>query len=526
MLETAQPRSQRPRWRYLAVLGALLVPVLGLGVLVAIPAEPEIGPVFGRATPPAERVAIVSLSANRRANRSAKAERALWEDAARASSLYAEQLEVTTLDDLRPSRFGVWVLPQQEVLSEADVAAIDAFLAAGGGIVLSGGSGARSAARQPHRLLPLERFFPEHRFEAVVRTGDELAVASRGPLVVDLAPGSRVPIEPARRALVARGDAGLRWQASGSGALLHGRHRGAPIAWLGFSPERIRDPGKAATLLRNALRYASRRPSIELQAWPHGRAVAALIATDPVGRPEHVERIRKIHATRNVPLLNAALVRGCSNAGRDDPEALGALVAKGCRFAAVSDAPGSAPSVVESAGSGLVVLPRAARLGPVPQAASAGSARRQLLRRELGEYQRVKSLGGLYTLTYDADWIRAPQGPELIDALIGELASHEVWFASGDELASWWLQRRDVHADLLLDGPGTARLVVRNGGREAAHGVTTRVYLPPDSLSPVPDEPRIFGRSRILRVATDRTWVELVTPVLDPGKEVLYTITF
>ena len=38
------------------------------------------------------------------------------------------------------------------------------------------------------------------------------------------------------------------------------------------------------------------------------------------------------------------------------------------------------------AGSRLVVLPRAARLGPVPEAAGTAAAHRHLLRRELGEY--------------------------------------------------------------------------------------------------------------------------------------------
>jgi hypothetical protein len=54
--------------------------------------------------------------------------------------------------------------------------------------------------------------------------------------------------------------------------------------------------------------------------------------------------------------------------------------------------------------------------------------------------------------------------------------------------------------------------------------VTARVYLPEGATTPRL-ESGLFRRAR-LRLATDRSWLELVARPLDPGREVSYTIRF
>ncbi len=528
MRDPNRSESSKTGVRLLATIGVVLLSVLGLGLLAVIPLDPD-GLSYETLAPhrPA-RVAVIALSANGRINRNIGPEHELWHEAARLAHLDSEDVEVQALSEILRERFGSWVLPRQTVLSDEDLDALDAFLASGGGVVLSGNAGTVDDHGELRLIPPHERFFPGYRFEIVPKTRPTLQVGLRGPLVANLAPGRFFQVEPAHRALVARGDRGALFWSSDAGEppdvpLLHGHHLHAPVVWLGLAPETIEDGNLSRVLLRNALVYTARRPLIELQTWPNGRAAAALISSEPATDKKAALLIRQIHRTHEVPLVDASKLRGCSAEGLDDEEVVNELSLRGCLFVASQSARSSAPEIPAILGSKVVLLPLLESTADDEDV----SDPRSLIRRELNEYLRVERLGGLYSLTYDPAWIADPDGVEVIERLIGELAAHEVWFASGDELARWWLSRRKIRVDLALDQPGIASLSLRNDGGTTVRGVTVRVYLPPGSTRTRPMEPSLlFGPRNTLRVASDRSWVELVAQRLDPGQEVSYTLTF
>jgi hypothetical protein len=443
---------------------------------------------------PMRPLVVVELARNRAARATeSPADSEPWRAAAAALGRGIETFSGESLSQIPTTRFAAWVLADQQELDAADFAALDSYLQLGGGAVLIGRTGRKSDGRSA-----LEKLFPGRRFSEPSSAATHLRVTEQSPLVAGLAAGEELTVaEPGHGLAASYGDS-LSWVADDGAAALHVIYRGAPVVWLGVSPERVAEPRQAKALAENALRYALREPVLDLRAWPEGRPCAVLV-DGPVGAGANASACQIDSAT-------------------SESEALRELAHAGCRFAAVPPDGRGLPELLDVDGSPLVAIPEGRA-----QATARGSA---LMRELLAGYERAERLGGVYSLRADASW-RAAAGRDALFARVrDELRARGAWFAAPDELADWWSTRSHVRADLSVLARDRVRVTFANSGSATARGVTARVYLPGGAdTARVESGPRLRAWP-LVRISADHTWIEVVERSLDPGSEVSYTIRF
>jgi hypothetical protein len=202
--------------------------------------------------------------------------------------------EVTALGSLDAARIGALVLTEPRDLTPTDVAALEAYVDAGGGAVLIGSVAVRApdGAWRGYEAM-------QHVLGARVVPLDEPSAAAfvaarRGPLSSVLAPRQRVAIawEPGTPAVVVD-DAELRWiglgdMPSGPAAALRRKLGRGRVAWLAAAPERAQ-PGeeerrRVRRIVEAAIAWVSRTPSVEVLPWPHGAPFAGTV--DAAGVPD------------------------------------------------------------------------------------------------------------------------------------------------------------------------------------------------------------------------------------------------
>ncbi len=425
---------------------------------------------------PLRPVLLVDLEANRDA-RGGKplAELETWRAAVRSLGREVEVFEGASLIDVDPARYAVWVLPAQGRLSDYDWSALDAYLARDGGAVLTGETGMVGDSESEPSVLG--HLFPGERFGDPGRDASRLRVVGRSPLVAGFLPGAELAFSKRDGGFATASPGPLAWRGTAAGsALLPGRHRGAPIAWLGFSIAELDDPDDAGRVARNALRFAGREPLLDLRPWPDGRPCAVLVDGDAANGDSTV------------------------------------------RLAQAGPESGALPEVVGEGTGARVTIPE-----PRPNSEARGAA---LLRDLLDGYEQAERMGSVFSLRSERSW-RAANGREALFASVGEeLALRGAWFARPDQLAEWWLARTQVDAELERLAPDTVRVVFRNRGTSTARGVTARVYVPAGANSPRLVSGPVFTRRPQLRLATDHAWIEVIARPLDPGAEVSYILRF
>ena len=450
---------------------------------------------------PLRPILIVDLESNRAARgKRPFPELEAWRAAAAELGRPVEVFDGPDLWEIPPERYAVWVLPSQARLSEDDWLALDSYLSGDGGALLTGPSGLQTEEGAEAARSPLVRLFPGEHFADPGREATRLRVVGRSPLVAGLEPGQQLELAPGDHALATVSPGALDWKGdeAGGSATLHGRHRGAPVAWLGFSVATLADPQIAERIAGNALRFAAREPLLDLRPWPDGRPCAVLVDGGSA-------------ADSSAGLCQAAL------AHPDDPD-LDRLVHGGCRFATTAASDNVLPEVLDRGGAKLVAIPE-----PRPRRDAQGAA---LLRELLSGYEQAERMGSVFSLRSDASW-RAAEGREALFASVGqELGVRGAWFARPDELADWWLARVNVDAHLERLAPDGVRVTFANHGESEALGLTARIYVPDGADTPRLESSPVLARKPLLRLATDRTWIEVVARPLDPGSEVSYTIRF
>jgi hypothetical protein len=432
-------------------------------------------------------ILIVDLARNR-----GKGEDAgdVWRAAAAALGRRVDVFSGDSLADIPTTRFAAWILPAQDELDAADFAALDAYLQLGGGAVLAGRSGTAAVGRSP-----LAKLFPGQRFAEPPASATRLRVTGAGPLVAGIATGSEISLAKRSRALAASANDALAWSGDSGAAGLQEIYLGAPVAWLGFSPDDVAEPELARTLAENALRYALREPLLDLRAWPEGRR-CAVVVDGPAGAD--------------------ADTAACRTDAGDSEDALRALAKSGCRYASIPPDTRALPEILDFDGAPFLA---------VPEGRASSSARgSELLRELLAGYERAERLGGIYSLRADSSWKSTPSRD--LARVRDELRARGAWFADPDELARWWRARAGIRAALDVVARDRVRVTLANAGKSEARGVTARVYLPDGADSARVESGNPFGRAPLLRVSADHTWIELVQGDLDPNSEVSYIIRF
>lgn len=149
-----------------------------------------------------------------------------------------------------------------------------------------------------------------------------------------------------------------------------------------------------------------------------------------------------------------------------------------------------------------------------------------LLGRLLAEFAAVETRAGLYAALDSDPWLERSDRVRLEEILLRELESRHVWIARGSAIVDWWASRSRVAVVLERPRSGFAELTVTNRGDEPIANATARVYLPPPARPPTEVESSSFLTRPLLRVASHRGWIDLVTPELDAGETLTYSFAF
>jgi len=174
----------------------------------------------------------------------------------------------------------------------------------------------------------------------------------------------------------------------------------------------------------------------------------------------------------------------------------------------------AAPELLE-VGSDTIVLLGRANVDDYDAAslASRGSLD-EIVKEYLGEYQKVRALGGLYLLSYHSQLLARP---ELVPALarIARRISADtaVWLTTANDVVEWWRARAAVTARATRVDARTLRVDVRNAGPDTVSGLVARVTLG--------DDERASGTVRVLK--SDAGMLRFVVPALPPRVERTWT---
>ena len=351
-------------------------------------------------------------------------------------------------------------------------------------------------------------------------------------------------------------------------ALTHANLGARRIVYWGFElsdvVDRPWDRAIARLLVRNSVAWAAQEPIATVEPWPQGKRAAASIAQDVEsgfanarfavdslraagvrstfflttqlaeryerlshrlaesdeigthgenhrllgGLPSAEQRVRLATTQRELRQIVGSDVNGLRPPEEQfDTATMSAwLAAKGNYLFGANDSRSAAPELLRIGADTLVLVGRVgsddfaavARRAPTPDALAAIF---------LGEYERVRALGGHYVLSYHSQVLARPDLVPSLAAVARRLAADSaVWVATVGDVADWWRVRAQVRARAVITG-SRMQVTVRNTGDQIARDVVVRVALP-DSKRAVhadrgccPAEPQI---------------VRLVVPPLPP----------
>jgi hypothetical protein len=445
-------------------LATLAVALIGGSILVIRYAEHTYGRYVGIPERPA-RVAFVDLAANRAARGDAPPPGlARWRGAAERSGFELEVLVVADLYALDVDRYCSVVLPEQERISDEEWSGVRSLAREGLGIILTGAAGSRDGAGERRSAPLIEALIPGRLLSLQAPTPGALRVSQRGPLVAGFQPGALLEVHAPAGAYAVAAPGAVTWGAEGG----------------------PRPPG-AAALFTSVLEGA---PVVWI-------SVGASAFADVLQGERLLGNALRFAARE--PLAELRAWPGGTG--------VAALFA-----------------VADSELSGLIAA--GFREPQLPALDESIRDPALLLGRLLAEFARVESEGGLYALAAGIPGLERPDRSDVEDGLLSELDPQRVWVAQGTEAAEWWQRRRGVVLELARPGSGRAEVRLHNGGDHAVRGATARVYLPVGAR--VPTRLRgggLFARP-LLRVASDRSWVDVIVPELDPGESVRYSFVY
>ena len=356
------------------------------------------------------------------------------------------------------------------------------------------------------------------------------------------------------------------------GAIVRSRYGRARVAYWSFELTGVRDRpwdrGIVHLLVRNAVAWTARVATADFEPWPNAKVAAVVLAQDVEDQftnarfaldSLHAAGVRSTYflttdlARRHDSLTRAIAERdeigthsenhrllggqpievqrrrlaltqvhlrgllGAPVAGLRPPEeqfdaaTLSAWLHAGGRYVfGANNSRAAAPELLRVGRDTIVLLGRASVDDfDAVSLASRGSLD-DIVREYLGEYQKVRALGGLYLLSYHSQRLARP---ELVPALARIArrvrADSVVWLATAREVVDWWRARSAVTIRATRLDSRTLRVEIRNMGRETIGGLVARVTLS--------DGERASGPLRVLK--SESGMLRFVVPPLGPSAE-------
>ena len=324
------------------------------------------------------------------------------------------------------------------------------------------------------------------------------------------------------------------------GAVVRARYGNARVAYWSFELTGVNDvPWDRAIvqlLVRNAVAWTARAPIADVEPWPVGKVAAAVLAQDVEdqfanaqfaldslraagvrgtyfltselarrherltraiaqhdevgthsenhrllgGEPPDVQRRRLALTQVHLRDLLGAPVAGLRPPEEQfDTATLAAwLEAGGTYVFGANNSRAAAPELLRVDGDTIVLLGRANVDDFDAASLAARGSLDEIVKEYLGEYEKVRALGGLYLLSYHSQLLARP---ELVPALARIArrirADSAVWLTTASDVAEWWRARAAVTVRATRLDARTLRVDIRNAGAATARGLVARVTL-------------------------------------------------
>ncbi len=325
------------------------------------------------------------------------------------------------------------------------------------------------------------------------------------------------------------------------GAVTHAESGGVRVAYWGFDLRNVAndawDRSLSSGLLRNSVAWAAGIPLAGLAPWPRGRVVAAVLAQDvedefenaghaldslqAAGAPgtfflvselarHHRDLSRRIaaytevgsHSDRHLPVGGLPLemqlaalertqrdlhsvvghpVRGFRPPEEDYDEAtLKAWARAGGDYVfAAYGARTAGPELFEVEGHTMVVFGRLIDDDFYSIVRKRRTDPGELGAEYLQGFQKVRSLGGLFLMSYHSQLLARPEFvPALARVARGIGADTLAWLTTGGAVAEWWRARHGVKLTITPGTDGEFGITVENQSAMALEGLVLRVVLP------------------------------------------------
>lgn len=377
-------------------------------------------------------------------------------------------------------------------------------------------------------------------------------------------------------------------------AITHGPLGRGRVVYWGFELRDVVrlpwDRELAALLVRNSVAWAASLPMASVEPWPKGRLAAATIAQDvEAGFPNAGHALDSLQAAhvRSTYFLTSDIARQYSRLSHDlagagevgshtenhrllgglpesdqldrletsqrdlmsmfglpaaglrppqeqfDAATMSAWLAAGGRYLfGANDSRSASPELLRIGRDTLVLIGRVGSDDFAAVAAAHGDVTQtgNLL---LGEYARLRSLGGLYALSYHSQLLATPQLVPALARVARTIARDSaIWLATTGEIADWWRARAQLDARVTVHNGGFV-VTVRNRGERLVSNAVVRVDLPTvrpvqrSKLGAMPADP---GSMRVLLpplagrtthvFSFDYSGIERATPASSPRRHV------
>jgi peptidoglycan/xylan/chitin deacetylase (PgdA/CDA1 family) len=325
------------------------------------------------------------------------------------------------------------------------------------------------------------------------------------------------------------------------GALAHSSYRGARVAYWGFELRNaVPRPWSRAVmglLVRNSVAWTAKIALSSVEPWPNDHRAAATLtqdvedqftnaryaadSLDAAGIPgtfflvsdlarRNTRVARRLFKTGEIGTHtdNHRLLGGTSHerqfarldvTQRDLAEIVGEKIqglrppeeqfdtvtmrawlgAGGSYIMGANDSRCVAPELLSVGRDTLVMLPRTGHddFEMLAPGRSRDPVRTTALMRS--EFGWIRSLGGLYALSYHSQLLSRPEHLPALGAIARTVASDTtIWVATAGDISRWWLSRSQLQASTALADRNRLEITVRNRGTTGVRGSVIRVFQP------------------------------------------------
>jgi hypothetical protein len=198
------------------------------------------------------------------------------------------------------------------------------------------------------------------------------------------------------------------------------------------------------------------------------------------------------------------------------------LAAGGTYLFGANDARTAAPELLRIGVDTLVLVSRFGRDDFALGRPGAQHDTRVIATQFLNDLEQVRSLGGLYVLSYHSQLLARPELVPVLSSVARSVAADSsVWVATTSDVATWWRARALLRIETRAWEAGSFDVIVHNGSAASLSGAVARIFLPDSRRASDASAPFLSSDPGVVRLALPPlpgSSTRSFTVRLEPGK--------